>query len=313
FSNITADKLVRSDHAYRKIEDLIDFKDLAKNLESCYSKNGAPGFPVEQGVRCLILQFMEDYSDRQMEAALQENVAVKWFCGFELGDGVPDYSYFSKLRKRLGTERIAELFKNLNDFMEEEGLIGKCFSFVDSTAVITKTKLWDERDRAIEDGLKKLDNATVKKYSADRDARFGCKGKNKYWFGYKKHVCVDAKAGMITKVAMTPANESDASGLEKVCPKSGMVMADKAYCGKQAQNTIKGNGCHSGAIQKENMKEKNRDKDKWLTGIRMPFEGVFSKTRKRTRYRGIAKVQMQGFLESIAHNIKTYIKIQDRR
>ena len=80
FSNITADKLVRSDHAYRKIEDLIDFKDLAKNLESCYSKNGAPGFPVEQGVRCLILQFMEDYSDRQMEAALQENVAVKWFC-----------------------------------------------------------------------------------------------------------------------------------------------------------------------------------------------------------------------------------------
>ena len=201
----------------------------------------------------------------------------------------------------------------MNDFMEEEGLIGKCFSFVDSTAVITKTKLWDERDRAIEDGLKKLDNATVKKYSADRDARFGCKGKNKYWFGYKKHVCVDAKAGMITKVAMTPANESDASGLEKVCPKSGMVMADKAYCGKQAQNTIKGNGCHSGAIQKENMKEKNRDKDKWLTGIRMPFEGVFSKTRKRTRYRGIAKVQMQGFLESIAHNIKTYIKIQDRR
>src|SRR3989344_6386932 len=292
--NITAEKLVRADHPYRKIVELIDFKDLAKNWEDCYSKNGAPGFPVEQAVRCLILQFMEDYSDRQMEAALQENNAVKWFCGFELGDEVPDYSYFSKLRKRLGTERIVELFKNLNDFMEAEGLIGRCFSFVDSTAVITKTKLWDERDRAIKDGLEKLNNISVGKYSADRDARFGCKGKNKYWFGYKKHVCVDAKAGMITKIAMTPANESDADGLRKVCPKSGMVMADKAYCGREAQNTIKGNACHSGAILKENMKEKNRDKDKWLTGIRMPFEGVFSKMRKRTRYRGMAKVQMQG-------------------
>jgi hypothetical protein len=39
-----------------------------------------------------------------------------------------------------------------------------------------------------------------------------------------------------------------------------MVMADKGYCSKDAQNTIKARGCHSGAILKKNMKEKIRIK-----------------------------------------------------
>lgn len=115
---------------------------------------------------------------------------------------------------------------------------------------------------------------------------------------------MDAKAGAITQVAITAANESDAEGLKKVCPKSGLVLADKAYSTKKAQNTIRANGCHSGAILKNNMIGKNKDKDKWLTRIRMPFEGVFSFCKKRSRYRRTYKVQRQAFLEAIAWNIK---------
>jgi len=39
------------------------------------------------------------------------------------------------------------------------------------------------------------------------------------------------------------------------------------------------------------MKNKNRDKDRFLTRIRMPYEGVFSKMDKKARYKGIAKNQ----------------------
>ncbi len=52
---------------------------------------------------------MEDYSDRRMESALNENMAAKWFCDFELGQGAPDHSYFGKMRDRLGTNNVAQI------------------------------------------------------------------------------------------------------------------------------------------------------------------------------------------------------------
>jgi hypothetical protein len=40
----------------------------------------------------------------------------------------------------------------------------------------------------------------------------------------------------------------------------------------------------------------------------MPFEGVFSFFKKRARYRRVAKVQMQGFMEAMVWNIKIGVK-----
>ena len=40
---------------------------------------------------------------------------------------------------------------------------------------------------------------------------------------------------------------------------------------------IKRKGCHSAAIKKNNMTGKNRDKDRWLSQRRAPYERVFSK------------------------------------
>lgn len=34
--------------------------------------------------KCLLLQFMEDLSDRELMRFLEENNAGKWFCGFSL-------------------------------------------------------------------------------------------------------------------------------------------------------------------------------------------------------------------------------------
>jgi len=93
-------------------------------------------------------------------------------------------------------------------------------------------------------------------------------------------------------------------GLKYVCPNSGMIFADKQYCCKKAQEIMAAKGCHSGAILKNNMKEKNKDKDRWISKVRAPFEMVFSKMSKRTRYRGLVKVKLQAFLEAIVFNIK---------
>ncbi len=64
----------------------------------------------------------------------------------------------------------------------------KVFSFVDSGEIKVKKERWTERDKAIKEGEGSLNNSNVEKYSADKEARFGCKGKKKFWFGYKKSV-----------------------------------------------------------------------------------------------------------------------------
>jgi hypothetical protein len=53
-----------------------------------------------------------------------------------------------------------------------------------------------------------------------------------------------------------------------------------------------------------------RDKDRWLSSVRMPFEGVFSKQSNKARYRGVRKNQFQAFMQALAHNLKRLVKIQ---
>ena len=63
--------------------------------------------------------------------------------------------------------------------------------------------MWKERDKAIELKLESLNNKTLEKVSADKDAKFGAKSKDKIWYGYKQNTSVDMQSGMINKVAIT--------------------------------------------------------------------------------------------------------------
>jgi len=303
-------ELVSAKHPYRKILALVDFKELTKELRKCYSKLGRAGYPIESGFKALLLQYMEDLSNREAQRFLEENLAGKLFCGFGLKDETPEHTYFVELRNRIGTKLLASLFNKVREALIRDGMIREVFTFVDATKLVSKMSTWDERDKAIKAGEEKFNNAVAEKYARDKEARFGCKGKNKFWFGHKRHVSVDMSNGLINKTAVTPANIPDHRGLKHVCPNQGIVFGDKGYSAQDSRREIKRRGCHSGVILKNNMKGKNYDKDKWLTKVRMPYEGTFSKMRKHTKYCGIVKNQFEGFLEALAFNFKRLIKIE---
>ncbi|KAF0139915.1 MAG: transposase IS4 family protein [Ignavibacteria bacterium] len=309
FENYDLDKVVDPKHPLRKIEKVISFKSLTYRIKDCASELGRNGYGLEVAIRCLFLQFYDDHSDREMERELRDSIALRWFCGFGITDKTPDHTYFCRMRKIIGTKRIGKLFKVINEKAKEKGMIGGVFSFVDATTIKTKEATWEERDKALAEGEDKLNNRNIEDYSADPDARFGCKGKSKFWFGYKRNICADMREGVIVRIAATPANVPDGEALRHTCPDGGMVFGDKAYGVKPAQIVMKTNNCHSGAILKNNMKQKNKDKDKWLTKVRMPFEGLFSKDETRARYRGTAKVQLQAFLEAMVHNVKRLVVV----
>jgi len=304
FWNYDLNKIVKENHPLRKVNEIVLFGTIAEDFSELAKEEGRKGYGVEVGIRSLFLQFDYDLSDREMEERLRYDIGFKWFCGFGIEDETPDHTYFCRIRKILGTQRIAKIFSQITKKAESKGIMRKVFTFVDSSAIKSKETTWEERDKAIAEGEEALNNKNVENYSADKDARFGCKGKDKFWFGYKKHASVDMGSGLIKDIAVTPANTTDQEGLRHICPDGGMVFADKQYCCKKAQNIMKANSCHSGAILKNNMLQKNKDKDRWLSGMRASFEGVFSKLKNRTRYRGLAKVQLQVFLEAIVFNVK---------
>jgi len=302
-------ELVSKDHELRKIDQLVSFQQIAKKFPDLKKETGRKGYGVEVGIRCLFLQFFYDLSDRQMEKQIADALSYRWFTGIELSEQTPDHSYFGRIRKQLGTKRIGKIFEMINQKAREKKIFRDVFSFVDAAAIKSKETTWTERDKALEEGEEKLNNDNIEKHTADKDARFGCKGKDKFWFGYKKHMSVDMGSGLIEKVAVTPANVTDAKGLKHVCPRERMVFADKGYCTSDAQETMRKRLCHSGAILKNNMRGKDRDRDKWLSKVRAPFENIFSKQSKRAKYRTTAKVQMQVFMESMVTNIKRLLVI----
>ena len=307
--NYDLETLVRADHELRAINRVVDFGKIARKYIELKTEVGRKGYGLEIGIKAVFLQFYYDLSDRELENRLRDDLGFRWFCSLPLDALTPDHTFFCRIRSTLGAQRVGQIFKNIMQKAEDHHLVGKIFCFVDSSAVKTKETTWTERDKAMEGGEKALNNQNIEKYSSDPDARFGCKGKDKFWYGYKRHLSVDMRSGLIMKSAVTPANISDAAGLGLVCPNDRMVIADKAYCTKAAQNHLEARGCHSGAILKNNMLEKDFDKDRWLSRIRSPFENVFSKLETRARYRGKVKVQMQILLEAIVFNVKRLVAI----
>lgn len=257
---VSVDALVQIDHPYRKLDVLLDFSLLGRQYSSLYSHLGRQEKGAEFALRCLVLQFLEDVSDREMARYLHENIAAKWFCNISLGADTPHHSYFGDFRKRLGTKGLMDLFAKVRQSLKAEGLVREVFTFVDASHLISKLTTWDERDKAIKQGMEAFNNKTADKVATDKQARFGNKGKSKFWYGYKRHASVDMQSGLINKVAATPANVTDAQGLEHICPGQGAVYADKGYCTNPATATLKKKGCHNATIKRNNMKGKDKPK-----------------------------------------------------
>ncbi len=145
---VSLEDLVSPSHQYRKFASIFDFSVVLPILKATEKDAAYKGYGVFRLFKCLLLQFMEDLSDRELQRFLQENTSAKWFCDFGLTEGTPDFSVFSRLRKRIGTKRLSEIFSILRDQMRAQGFMSEVFTFVDASHLISKANLWQERDRA---------------------------------------------------------------------------------------------------------------------------------------------------------------------
>jgi transposase, IS5 family len=301
---VSLDDLVLANHPYRCFKQLLPMPVLSPMLDAVNKRLGRFGFGSERLFFGLLLQFMEDLSDRELARYCQENTSAKWFCGFHLTENTPDHSVFCKARQRIGTQRLSEIFAGIRSVLKSQGYMSEVFTFVDACHLISKATLWKERDKAIQEKYEKLNNEVLPKVAVDKQARIGCKGGHKYWYGYKQQASVDMQSGLINKVAIAAGNETDAQGLTRVCPSQGAVYTDKGYCTQPAKIAAVRKQVYLAAIKKNNMKTKNYDVDRWYSKIRAPYERIFSQRNPRVRYRGIEKNQFAAFMQAIGFNLK---------
>ena len=130
---ICLDDVVGKRHPYRQLDRQLDFAVLSKPLQALYSDKGRTELGAKRAFRMLVLQVIEDISDREMERFMGENVAAKWFCQFGLAEKSPDHGFFGDFRKRLGTKRLMDIFNVLRCSLKAQGLVREVFTFVDAS------------------------------------------------------------------------------------------------------------------------------------------------------------------------------------
>lgn len=172
---VMLDNLVRKDHPYRRLKSLLDFDRMQRSVKVEKSELGANGYGKQRLVMCLILQFMEDLSDREFERFLAENNSGKWFADFSLTEKTPDYTTICKFRNAIGCKQVSNIFAEVKRQMQKNNCCAEVFTFVDATALTSKLAMWEERDKAIQDGYERFNNEIIKKYAADKEMRIGSK------------------------------------------------------------------------------------------------------------------------------------------
>jgi len=131
------EKLIPEDHILCKINKQVDFSFVNEACKDLYSQyQGRPvKYLPEIMFRSAIVQYLNDYSDRDMEEATRYNLIIKWFLGIPIEDQTYDHSILGDFRDRLGENKWKELFFIILKQIEDAGFAKENQS-ADATHVI---------------------------------------------------------------------------------------------------------------------------------------------------------------------------------
>ena len=182
-----------------------------------------------------------------------------------------------------------ELFDHFYLILAKQGYIAHKGQIVDASFVeVPKQRNTPDENKAIKAGKQSQDWKKAKSAQKDTDARWTKKGGASY-FGYKTHVCGDAKSKLIKSWEVTPANVHDSQVLAPLCDFNEAVFDDSAY-----QNQRVPEGCRHyssrRAYRNHPLSDTDKQVNKKISRIRGRVEHVFGfieNTMKGSTFRGI--------------------------
>ena len=138
FQMVDVESLVPANHQLRKIDAVLDLGFVPEVVAECYSTNrGRPSIDPELARRMMLLGALYDLSDRDLCDEIQMHAGMRWFCGLNFHDPVPDHSTLSRLRNERWSESglLERLMDEVIRQCSEAGLVSGRHLSVDGTEV----------------------------------------------------------------------------------------------------------------------------------------------------------------------------------
>ena len=253
-----------------KLAATVDFEifrsDLAAALgERDRSKGGRPAFDAVLKFRMLVLQAMHGLSLAQTEYLVADRLSWMRFCRLGPGDAVPDANTLWDFREALiAAGALDALFARFDRGITEAGYLPMAGQIGDATLVAAPRQRNTEAEKArIKAGETAADiwpDKPAKARQKDTDARWTVKfskarptaeGKPQVdiavpAFGYKSHISIDRRHGVIRRGKTTDAAAHDGARLREglIDPNNTAsdVWADTAYRSAENERYLRGIG-----------------------------------------------------------------------
>src|ERR1700721_3253868 len=129
------DVVVPEDHYLRRVCEHIDFERFRPRFHDAY--RWVMGRPPIDPVRMLKILFLRYHyrinSDRAVFERTRTDMAFRWFLGMSIKDKIPHHTDCTTFRRRIGAERLEEVFQDLVTQAREHGLVGDRLRLKDAT------------------------------------------------------------------------------------------------------------------------------------------------------------------------------------
>jgi IS5 family transposase len=297
-------------HFLKDLPQWVDFRFVEEHCKGFFVDWGRDPWDPALMFKMVLLQFLYNLSDREMEDQAAFNLVYKWFLDLSAEEAPPDFSSLCRFRARLGAGGFEKLFNQVVEQARSQGLITDRLHIIDSTHIRARVDLFrlkkEHKGKGGDD-----DGHYVDRHSPDSDARFGRKSEKKSFYGYKDHKVEDADSEFIVKVKTTPGNEPDGKQLPALIDgRAEEATGDKAYDSAPNHAHLAAAGVTSGIIRRQRGPGRPRNSRRERPKIERKFsEGKNRQGLNKARYWGLAKVSIQSFMTAIVLNLKRLVKL----
>ena len=285
-------KQTRREKFLAEMDVVVPWMGLLTLIEPHYPKRGArggrPPMPLETMLRVYFLQQWYALSDPMAEEMLYDSEAMRRFSGIELGDDrIPDETTILNFRHLLEKHQLTEqLFTEVNRHLADQGITLRSGTLVDATIIDAPSSTKNE------------DKARDPEMSSTK------KG-NKWYFGMKAHIGVDADSGIVHSLETTTAKVHDSKVWDELLHgKETSIWADKGYVSATREAAFSGPDKFWGVMRKapkgDDLHPIDEDINRIIAKVRARVEHPFRVIKRqfgylKTRYRGLEKNRAQLF------------------
>ena len=301
------------------------------------SKGGRPGFDPVLKFKMLVLQALHGLSLQQTSYLVRDRLSWLRFCGLRPGAEIPDPNTLWDFREALIAARALEpLFRRLERAISAAGYLPMSGQIIDATLVAaprqcnteaekaqikagkTAREIWPER--AAKAAQKDTDARWTVKFSKARPAPDGTERPDIAipTFGYKAHISIDRRHGVIRRHAVTDAAAHDGARLREglIDPDNTAsdVWADTAYRSKANEEYLRGIGKVSrihvkkplGKPMAKRTSRANARKSVVRARVEHPFAVLKGAMRLMVRTIGRARAEGTITFAAMAYNMKRW-------